>query len=266
MCVPTFPWSDNVHDKERTCFFQYTGSYEVKNYGSIGVAAEKAAAKPSAAFRPADYLDRFGRSMVSKFSPANCLDLSGHPAEGACISVWAMSAVLLATERRLNVVWVQKLHLEGRPEGWNVCQAQRGESVRLLRASEYGHAQEGSERFNSKCMCFRGFVGCHGEGGVNKDCLAARLPAGEGEEGALMFANIPQLVVQPWCKKAVQDCANNANACPKTATGVALSTSFWHLVAYARPKKANGATGETQIEQQSLLLAKFQKRGQLQPA
>uniref|UniRef100_A0A7S3QR86 Uncharacterized protein n=1 Tax=Dunaliella tertiolecta TaxID=3047 RepID=A0A7S3QR86_DUNTE len=46
------------------------GSYEVKNYGSIGVAAEKAAAKPSAAFRPADYLDRFGRSMVSS-APRN---------------------------------------------------------------------------------------------------------------------------------------------------------------------------------------------------
>ncbi|KAF5839946.1 hypothetical protein DUNSADRAFT_18227 [Dunaliella salina] len=46
------------------------GSYEVKNYGSIGVAAEKAASRPSAAFRPADYLDRFGQSMVSS-APRN---------------------------------------------------------------------------------------------------------------------------------------------------------------------------------------------------
>ena len=43
-----------------------TGSYEVENYGSIGVAAEKAAAKPSAAFYQPGYADRFGNSLVSK--------------------------------------------------------------------------------------------------------------------------------------------------------------------------------------------------------
>jgi len=62
------PWPLHLHNV-RAC----AGSYEVKNFGSIGVAAEKAASKPSAAFRPADYLDRFGRPLVRKGEEGTCV-------------------------------------------------------------------------------------------------------------------------------------------------------------------------------------------------
>jgi hypothetical protein len=59
------------NNKHSTCkseclhfIFPCTGSYEVKNYGSFDAISDKAA-KPSSAFRQANYVDRFGRSLVS---------------------------------------------------------------------------------------------------------------------------------------------------------------------------------------------------------